>query len=197
MIKQTISFALLFLVGSFGPFANGASAQAFGVNMGDSVSNYSAEKLDDGLYGIAVPQPNSEFERYVATATAETGICRIAAVGKDHENDSYGNSVRTAYKSIQQALSQRYGNALKQDFLLSGSIWNEPDEFGWSLYKKERILASFWDDEEGSDLPPSVQAIVLAAKSVEPSTTYLQLYYEFSNYGKCKEIIDEKDNAGL
>lgn len=174
-----------------------AFAQAFGVTMGDPVSNYSGAEVSDGVYLIAVPRPNSEFESYAATSTPETGICRVIGIGKDYQNDNYGHKLRSAFKSLHGALKERYGTSYDVDFLHAGSIWNEPNEFGWSLYQNERSLNSFWDEEEGSAMPPHLDGIVLSGKATDPSTTYLNLSYQFSNFGRCQEIIDAKDNEGL
>ena len=189
-----ISYLFLFFI--FVPQL--ASAQAFGVQQGEQVSKYGGKPTDQpNIYEIKAPQPNNEFESYLVTATPITGICKITGIGKSHASDDYGNEIKSIFLSFKTVLSNKYGNSKNFDFLKSGSIWTEPREYGWSLYKKERTLTSFWDDTEGSVNLNRIKGIMLNANAISPSVTYLTLTYEFRNIDKCNQISASDNNAGL
>ena len=189
-----ISYLFLFFI--FVPQL--ASAQAFGVQQGDQISKYGGKPTrQPNQYEIKAPQPHNEFESYLVTSTPLTGICKITGIGKSHVSDDYGNEIKTIFLSFKTVLANKYGNSKNFDFLKSGSIWTEPREYGWSLYKKERTLTSFWDDTEGSVNLNRIQGIMLNATAISPSVTYLTLTYEFRNIDKCTEISASGNNAGL
>jgi len=177
-------------------------AQAFGVQMGVPVVKYQPRVAGNGsdpnVFTITVPEPNSEFEAYLAFATPKTGVCKVVGVGKNHSNDSYGTETTSAFSRFKEALVAKYGNSQDFDFLRSGALWKEPQEWVWSVYKNERIIASFWTRANGAVLPQSVESISLEAKSVNPSSgAYLALNYEFTNFADCKKLMDQHDNSGL
>ena len=168
--------------------------------MGAPAARYSGKLVSGSAfqYEIQVPSPNGEFEFYSAVAAPGTGICKVAGVGRTHRNDDYGVEVRNAFSNLTALLDEKYGKAQQFDFIRTGALWNEPREWVWSVYKHERTLASFWTLERGSPLPLNVEAVALEAKSVNPSSgAYLTLSYEFSNFRKCKEIMDRADDTGL
>lgn len=192
MLRNSTSLLVLLCWPTF------ASAQAFGVVEGAPVSRYGGTPTGGrDQFEIKVPQPNSEFDSYVAYATPETGICAVAGLGRTHESDNYGYAVRSAFERLRLALRGRYGPSKDFDFLHSGSIWKDANEFGWSLYKKERSLSSYWDREEGSINLGSVDSIVLRAYGLESDKTYVSLRYEFTNHATCFQAGESKDNAGL
>ena len=178
-----------------------AHGQAFGVKPGAPVSDYSARPApgvaDPNFFVITVPQPNSEFETYTAVATPETGICSVSGIGVTHRNDEYGVATKSAFADLRQALTSRYGAGQDFDFLRSGALWDEPREWVWSIYKKERTLASFWTVENGSSLPAGVHAIALEANAAGSSSPYVSLKYEFTNFSRCKSIRERQENNGL
>ena len=174
-----------------------AQGQAFGVAMGDPASKYSAVSTGTRFqFKIKVPQPNSEFEFYLAIATPETGICKVSGIGKDREN-KYGTEVKSAYDQLTAALTGRYGNAKSFDFLRPGAIWDGPDEFVWSIYKDERVLSAFWTRGDGASLPSNISAIGLSVEAVNASAAYISLGYEFANFDRCGAIRKSSDNTGL
>ena len=177
-------------------------AQAFGVQMGVPVSKYQARVAGDGTdpnaFRITVPEPNSEFEGYLAFATPQTGVCKVIGLGKTHANDAYGTETRSAFDRFRSALVARYGKSSDYDFLRSGALWKEPQEWVWSIYKKERTMTSFWIPSSGAVLPAELSAIRLDARSINPASgAYLVLDYEFANFAQCKKLMDQRDNTGL
>jgi len=177
-----------------------ASAQAFGVQKGDPVSKHAGKRHNDSatMFVISVPDPNPEFELYVASAAPGVGICRVTGIGKTYKNDEYGTSAKAAYDRFKSALTSRYGNSKAFDFLRSGALWDEPREWVWSIYKDERTLSSYWDEEEHSNLPAGLLSVSLKARSVNPSSgAYLTVTYEFTNLEQCNAVERKADQRGL
>lgn len=170
-----------------------AHAQAFGVTAGSHFSKYQGVKSSAGFYKIKVPQPNSEFDFYMAKTAPDGSICKVTGFGKTYENDDYGNLVKTRFESLRDSLTSRYGPAKNFDFLRSGALWHEPREWVWSIWKNERELSSFWTPTTGADLPVGVQGIKLSVSAINSSGAYVVLGYEFSNYSTC----DAGDTNGL
>jgi len=190
-IAITIAFGLLCI-------PNSVHAQAFGVVAGAPVSNYAPTPTKEKFtFRIKVPNPNSEFEEYIALATPNAGICKVTGIGKNHNNDSYGNSIRQSFETLQSALSEKYGQSKSYDFLKSGSIWKDDNDFAMGLVKNERNLVSFWDSQNSSGNFGKLSGIMLKAHALGSSTTYLNLDYEFNNLSKCRENLDEVENKGL
>lgn len=197
MMNIKVSAALSLLTVSL-PTA--AHSQAFGVKMGMPVSAYAGRPSITGtknVYDITVPQPNSEFEFYTAWATPQTGVCKVTGFGKDHVNDPYGASTKLAFSKLKSALQQRYGSSSDYDLLNPSSIWKEQNEWNWSIYKKDRNLASFWNVESEASLPSEISRVSLMALAIKPSAAFLKVSYEFSNFDKCNAIKDDAEASGL
>jgi hypothetical protein len=177
-----------------------AFAQSFGVTMGAPVTAYHSKMSGSSPYAfqIQVPEPNSEFESYIAIATPSNGICKVTGIGRTHTNDDYGTEIRATFSRMRDALSDKYGANRQFDYIKSGALWDKPRDWVWSIYKKERTLVAYWLAENGSSLPATIEAIELVTRSVSPTSgAYLSLTYELSNYDECKKILDGHDNSGL
>lgn len=197
-MRPRTQFLVAVALAMAGPTA--LKAQAFGVEMGVPVSKYGGKLVTPSPYyfQIAVPDPNPEFESYAALATPQTGICKVSALGRTHYSDSYGLETKGAFDKLVAALSAKYGKSQKFDYLQRGALWSKPNEWNWSIYKKERVVAAYWTLEIGSPLPPTIEGIKLDVRSVNPTDgAYVALAYEFANFDACEKIIDAAENSGL
>lgn len=164
-----------------------ASAQAFGVQMGQKAENLKTlENLGNGSYKINAPLPHPEFEGYVAVVGPTTGVCLVRGVGKNHANDKFGLSIRQKFTELETALQKNYGRFLKTDFLRSGSIWRESSEWVMAIKQNERAYEAAWDKTEGSKLPDGLTEIILYVAAADSSTSWIGLQYRFSNNSACK-----------
>jgi hypothetical protein len=193
------SITVVFLVLLLG--SPNADAQAFGIKMGQKAASLEGAVEQKENRGRAtrqyvlktVPLPNSEFESYLATETTRQGICKVSGIGKTHVSDRFGFSIRRAFDELDSALTARYGEATgAYDFLHAGSIWSEADEFAMSLRRDERSLTKIWEPSG-----EAISAIMLDAKAVSSSDTYLTLSYEFTNFDACVAENKLGDQDGL
>jgi hypothetical protein len=178
----------------------GASAQGFGIEMGmpvESLDILEEIEKEPYTYAIAVPKPHSEFERYLVIAPPETGVCKVWGIGKNHDNDSYGTSVKAAFSILLTALESRYRDYKLYDFIRSEGIWDGPDEWVMSLRQSERTYIAFWTEDSKSNLSEGLEAISLGVMSLDRDTAYIVIQYEYDNIDECTQIIRDQDAGGL
>jgi len=156
---------------------------------GDSPFTYTAKTLSNG---------HPDFEIYSIILTPQQGLCKIQAAGKDVKTSSFGSELKEKHNDLVKALSNKYGSPGNNfDFLRTGSIWKDPQDWMMALLKKERTLASYWSPPERTNLPDSVLSIQLEAAASSGSTGYIRLGYEFDNLDACIAVLKEKKNSNL
>lgn len=178
--------------------ATGASAQAFGIEKGTPIENLIVvREISEFQFSVTVPKPHSEFEAYTVFAAPEVGVCKVTGVGKDHDNDRYGSSVKSAFTDLKDALSGIYGANQSFDFIQNGALWDGPNEWVMSLRQNERYYSTFWTEEEKSDLPEGLGSIKLSVNALSSDSAYITLGYDFDNISECIRIKDSQDEGGL
>lgn len=144
-----------------------------------------------------VPKPHPMFETYLLLVSEKSGLCKVAAIGKDFESNSFGHSVKSNFKEIENGLTEKYGKPDHAfDQVLAGSIWDDPEDFMMGLLRNERVLKSFWGGDK-KELIDGVHSIGLSANAIDMRTAYLSLQYEFSNIDDCMEEQKARMNEGL
>ena len=146
------ALACLFLLS----LASSAFAGPFGLDMGMSKSqlgdSWRALESSPGYYvSKTPPKPHSAFDNYIVKLSATHGLCWIKAVGKDVSTNGYGTSLKSAFGDLRERLSAAYGNAKIDDFLVSGSIWDDPDDWMMGLARKDRYYMAQWNEESGAE----------------------------------------------
>lgn len=96
-------------------------------------------------------------------------------------------ALKERFNSLKEALSKKYGKHETQDFLMPGSIWDEPEDFMAGLTKDERYLRTYWDAEEKSNLTDNLKSIILYAGGLGDEKGALYIQYEFENSEKCDQ----------
>jgi len=143
-----------------------------------------------------VPRPHSAFERYVVQISPVAGLSWIKAIGKNVGTSGYGVEVKSAFELMEQKLAVTYGKQKKHDFLMHGSIWNEPRDWMQAVLSKERILMSQWDKETGASLTDSLSSVALVMGVYDTSSGYIAIEYSFENYDRAEaEIAALEDDA--
>jgi len=196
MVQSLLKSALMIFTFVFS--ATAVSAQAFGIEMSKPLSELEVtDDLGDGFFIVVAPRPHSEFESYVVVATDETGVCMVRGVGKDHDNDRFGLSVRDSYSSLRSALKKRYGKYERVEFLRSGALWDDSDEWVMSIRQNERAHQAVWEEKSGSELSAGLKDIILEVSATSSDTSWIALQYRFDNMDECDRILAEQDESGL
>lgn len=176
-------------------------AGPLGVDMGMSYDtlnkNIKLKQIKPFLYStVSLPKNHPDFDNYRLLITPKHGLCKVVAWSNSVKTSVYGEEIRYKFEKIEAALSQKYGEGKKYDFLRSGSIWNEPRDWTIGLQKNERILAKFWTSG-ASELPDSINTIALKAHATDTEIGLIELGYEFKNYGECIDWIKAEENSSL
>lgn len=158
-------------------------------NLGSKgIYNYSIKRLPNG---------HPDIDDYRLIVTPKHGLCKITAWTDSIKSSSYGDELKGKFESFYEALTGKYGNSKRYDYLKPGSIWNEPNDFMMGLAKKERRLIVFWTKDEGSNLPPDIDAIALTAHSSNNSQGLISIEYELRNADDCLDWIKSQKDANL
>jgi len=185
---------------TLGFFINSASADsAFGIEYGGPVPVVAVEvEGEKNYYKISTPpKPHSLFESYRVRASAETGVCYISAIGISFENDKYGTTGKKQYEKVSTALSKKYGKhaGAWEEYVGSG-MWDEPDQFAYSLYSKDREHSRWWKPNAENDT--EFDYIQLVLSGYKDGTTWLNISYRNKVLKeKCDETTNESDDDAL
>lgn len=184
-------------------FATSVSvASQFGLEQGASLEQLrgliTLKEVTPFVYSTSkVPNGHVAFDDYRLLVTPKQGLCKIVAWTPSISSSAYGDGIKTKFSTLFDALTSKYGNSKKFDFLRSGSIWDEPRDWMMGLAKGDRTLNAYWDAEEKSALPEDIQSITLQAAAVSSDIGIVSLTYEFKNFGDCSAWIKEQQNSSL
>lgn len=149
------------------------------------------------------PKAHDAFESYSLITSAPTGLCKIAAVGKDISTSGFGDELKSAHMSMKDALTEKYGKPTDHfDFLKHGSIWTERKYWVMGMLKKDRTLMTAWQQKtaknpKGVELPNNIMTIVIESEATQTDTGYISVRYEFSNLNECFEANSKEKNKAL
>lgn len=150
------------------------------------------------LYTVkSPPKKNAEFEGFGLLISPKSGLCQIRALGKNIDTDSYGLALQSKYKELLDSLSSIYGKPKSTDFLLSGSIWKEPQDWMMALNKKERFLSAQWEGSPATPLKNKLASVSMEARANGSSEGYVFLQYDFDNIDACNAEIEDAKKSSL
>lgn len=175
-------------------------AGPFGLSMGMNKSQIKGLENIDAPFMYktkTVPTPSSQLETYVMQIGDKNGLCVVKAISDVISTNRYGLALKGKFNGLKEALEKKYGKHKTQDFLLPGSIWDEPEDFMAGLKKKERYLRAYWDAEEKSTLTDNLKAIMLAAVGLGHEEGIIYIQYEFENSEKCDQESKALDANAL
>ena len=158
-------------------------AGPFGYEMGQAISGEPDGLSDKGLLYQNSPKEFAGWEEVLAYYTHETGVCEVRAYRKVSNGDAFGYGYRKAADSLVETLTKKYRAFEKFDFLIVGSIWDEPNEWLAGIRKDERKYIYVSED---LDLEGDLKEIQVKVVSFG-----LQLSYAFDNYDACIEAASE------
>lgn len=191
---KKILFTLALLTTS--AFADAPFGLKVGMSLADVIKvSGQPEKLGDNFYSFKkVPIPYAGFADYLMVITPQNGLCKVIGFGKPIATSAYGDAIRDEFSSTKESLISKYGKPEGDfNFLRSGSIWKDSNEWTMSLLKEERILAVAWGPLETN----GVKNIMLKAKAKNLNSGYITLAYELSNSDACYSEKTIKDSRGL
>lgn len=145
----------------------------------------------------SLPKNNADFAVYGLLISPKSGLCEIRALGKSVDTDSYGLALQSKYKELLSSLSSIYGNPEKTDFLLSGSIWKDPQDWMMALNKKERFLSAQWKETSATPFKNNLTSVSMEARANGSSKGYVFLQYDFNSIDACNAEIEDAKKSSL
>lgn len=162
----------------------------FGIDMGvDARTVTSCDPSSSGSPSFfqctTLPKPHSAFEMYSLMSPKQTGVCRISAAGVDIRDGGYGVSTRNKVDEIAEQVKLTYGPWTKKfDFLMPGSIWDDPDDWLMGIAKEDRLYSYAWESVTPT-AKNNVEDIVVTAKATRSDTGYVYVEINFLNSKEC------------
>lgn len=170
-----------------------AMAGPFGTEMGQTPEQFTNLKKvevpspEAGIYTKylteTMPKMNPDFALY-SLIFGKDGLAKIIAASKVFKNDGYGNAIRNKYDEIKNQLTKKYGAPKSYDFLKNGSIWNKDKDFMMGIKTKDRVLQSFWKND---NLPDNLSSILLKVRALSPHNGVIYLSYEYKDFSSITE----------
>jgi hypothetical protein len=172
----------------------------FGLRMGLTLAEIGGnpKQVAPGKYQLtSVPKPHSVFEGYVVEVGPQAGLCWVKGIGNDVRTSVYGIELKHEFDQMKERLQQIYGEPHAYDFLLPGSIWDEPKDWMMALLRQERLLAAIWDDKSKTPLPSNIQWVFLSADAVVTDRGFIVVEYAFTNLSTCEAEIKQQEDRVL
>ena len=174
-------------------------AGPFGFDIGNKLSDYpnvEFTKTDKASWYIAenVPTPNKLMTVYAVRATENSGICFIKAMSKTIKTSKYGTELNTQYENVRKSLANKYKFDFREEktnFLMSGSLWDDPQYYMMGLLKEERFKFSKFVAKDSAN---KIQSIFLGQNAESTESGYLALEYSGKNEQDCDDL-DSLDDA--
>ena len=169
-----------------GPFglAMGMSKAAIEAAIGSDLDT--VEDPSNLYRTTAVPRPLERVDFYGLLILPNAGLCQIRVAGITINSSSHGVELRNEYQRMRDALEGVYGTYREANFLRSGSIWDEPEDWMMAVRRGERVLQAAWDGEEGSTMQNNVKQVLLTVSAASTSRGWIRLQYEFDNDEECE-----------
>jgi len=165
------------------------------------------KNADDELNLKTAPHPHPAFEEYDLLFSPTQGLLKVVAIGVQIQTNSFGESVKSNFLTIQNGISQVYGHPSDSfDFVQAGSIWTDARDWMMGLLGKERSLYTYWASrlamsgipsltaDKALDLPHSIRLITLEAYALSTSTGFVGLNYEFVGWNEYVQSRTAKQN---
>ncbi|MCX9112224.1 hypothetical protein OKS80_04820 [Aeromonas veronii] len=171
----------------------------FGLAMGMTKEMFKGHltPVSAGVYVLDTPpKAHPQFEQYVVKISDKTGLCWIKGVGKDIPTNGHGIQLKSEFDDFEKKLDERYGSHKRTDFLVSGSLWDDPQYWMRGLQKEDRYLYSVWGRGK-KPLPNELSEIGLFAGATSGDNGYLALEYSFTNKKSCDRDIETQKDVGL
>lgn len=148
--------------------------RVFGYCMGQSITEEPEGRNANGM--LYITEKHSVLDEVSVYWTPAAGVCLLRGVYRVPSPDNYGQAHKAAFDMLTGLVMRKYGEPSDiYDFLHSGSIWNEPNDWLGGLECKERVLSAFWDGNKG--LPAELSAI-----SVDAEESFIVVTYQFANF---------------
>ncbi|SPF77753.1 hypothetical protein [Pseudoprimorskyibacter insulae] len=168
---------------------------AFGFEFGDELP-FNAERMTNihGGYQVYAINPYFEFKGYAVRSSKLTGICQIFGFGRTYENDEWGIRVREAYEDLIVAMIPKYGIPQRDEFLRSGALYDDPEDFSRAIAKNQRAHQASWTFSKAG--PDELGEILVTVRAGWEDTS-LYIHYRSGNFDECMRSLRDEAKSAL
>jgi len=157
-----------------------------------------SQELSSGKYRFDVlPRPHSAFEYYILQITSRFGLSWVKAVGSSIRTSAYGYELVSAYDAMEKRLAASYGPSERIDFLMAGSIWDEPRDWMQAVASQERVLMTMWKGTSGATLRDSLASVALVIGAPDADEGYIAVEYAFENSDAADAALEAAEDWSL
>lgn len=177
-------------------FAGAAVAGPFGFDMADSRKPSEAYRFcgesSGGFFNFectTAPKPHPDMEYYLMSFVEGVGVCGLKAIGRDIPDNNRGSNTRFETERLANQVKLKYGSwSEKSNFLVSNSIWDEPEDWMMSIMQEDRYYSYTWDLSRAIN---GINSIYLAAMAINRNTGYVIAEFYTSLEDTCDQVIKE------
>lgn len=134
----------------------------------------------------SVPEPSSDFERYVLYANRDSGLCMIVAYGKELPLASEQETLQQAYQRVADGLKAMYGKPDEESSGLLAAV-DRAASLAMDNASHSEPAQSQMTWSPGKRGASSLARIDLAAVSEDWMNGGLLLMYSFANAETCRD----------
>lgn len=164
----------------------------FGLTAGMKLDEFpgTPDEAAPGIYRLKVPKPHPDFPSYLGLIGRTTGLQWIKAVGKDIKTNTFGTALRSAFDEFATRLAKAYGKGRLDDILLTGALYDEPEDFMRALERGERALMMTWEKSAGSAVEAPLISVALMAAALDDDTGFLAIEYLLDRHDEARQEIE-------
>jgi hypothetical protein len=168
--------------------ANGRESGPFGVEMAATASSYNCTVTDDPLYFTCstLPKTHPDMDYYVIMAPPETGVCWVKGLSIDVSTNGHGSALKSKVDTISDQIASVYGQGKRYDLLVSGSIWDDSNDWMMGLHQSDRHYYYRWSTDSGAALKADVEEVYVSAKALSGNKGFVAAEFYFENFEECK-----------
>lgn len=163
-MKKIITTVILLFLLTVAAFA-GPFGLEFGMTLDEVKQVATIERVAKNnpfMYFITPNKKSNLLETYRVCISQKYGVFDITAFGYEIEADEYGDKIKNEMSKYLELIKKNYGEPTgNYDFLKSGSIWKEENDWLTALRKKERFYSFSWNISRGAQLPEPIQIITI------------------------------------
>jgi hypothetical protein len=141
----------------------------------------------------SAPTPNRNFETYSLVISPTQGLVKLGAIGTTLTTSDTGAELKTAFHTVVDAISQKYGSPKVFDSCSGSDVECENSQF-WmmSLRNKNRQLGAFWVLTEPIN---GVTTLMVEANYETMNSGYIDVHYEFVGFHQYSAARQAKQDA--
>ncbi len=167
-------------------------SEPFGIRLYSPLSELTVlNEVGGEKYFVEAPKPHPTFTRYLVQASDSLGVVWVKGLADNMSVDAFGNSLRAEVDRIADQVKIKYGVPEKTDFLLTGSIWDEPQYWMNALDDGQRYYAYSWKRPRNS-LADDLDTVYIGAAAASSSEGGVIIEFASTRLGEHEKELETK-----